>query len=220
MLNSHVETEDVLFKSKVFALLSRDQDHLWQIFQEIEPNHAKFTKKDIKKFDFRKHELIMDFDDNLGIVSLDQDGKNDQGYVIIQQFIDWDDEYRGVLALNLFFPCSLLMANGIPTKCVLIYTGKTDIPDEIHTNHGSIIAHVRHVIKQASTETLLGQYIGFCKIFNSYYDEPENFEEIVPLVVNECKSKGYLSEFLKQETVEQILKDIKEIKSQKKNKKS
>ena len=91
----------------------------------------------------------------------------------------------------------------------VIYSGKGKKPDVVSLSEdffgGNPDIELKvHVLSEANTTTLSGQYIGYCKVF----DEQKTLYDDGMIVAKEtyriCIEKGYLSDFLKSHEQEVI----------------
>ncbi len=83
----------------------------------------------------------------------------------------------------------------------IIYTGNKDVQDEISLNddyfngEGSVDLRV-NILKQPGTETIYGQYIGFCKVYDEQRNIHKNKVECIKETIRICQERGYLTNFL------------------------
>ena len=89
-------------------------------------------------------------------------------------------------------------------RLYLVYTGsdRKDVPEILYSkevyNHSDYVDFTFkiHVLKEETAETFLGQYIGFCKIFNRYREKyPNDKMKCIKETVSEAFQKGYLPDY-------------------------
>ncbi len=83
----------------------------------------------------------------------------------------------------------------------VIYAGDEEAPDTVSFKddffNGSGPVDVKvNIIKKTGTETIISQYIGFCKVFNEQRRKYGNTLEAVEETIRICTEKGFLRDYL------------------------
>ena len=91
----------------------------------------------------------------------------------------------------------------------VIYTGDGSAPDEtsfneVYFNGESVVDLKVKVLKDVSTSTIYGQYIGFCKVYNEMRKIYDNKIECAKATIQRSIELGYLTEFLRSHEKEAI----------------
>ena len=83
----------------------------------------------------------------------------------------------------------------------VIYAGDEDAPDTVSFKddffNGNCPVDVKvNIIKKTGTDTIISQYIGFCKVFNEQRRKYGNTLEAVEETIRICTEKGFLRDYL------------------------
>ena len=91
----------------------------------------------------------------------------------------------------------------------VIYAGDNDAPDvisfkdEFFDGNCPVDLQIK-VIKKPGTDSIISQYIGFCKIFNEQHKIYHNTIEAIKKTIQICTEKGFLKDYLAKHSKEVI----------------
>ena len=91
----------------------------------------------------------------------------------------------------------------------IIYAGNEDVPDSLafkddfFNGSGPVDLKV-NIIKKSGTDTIISQYIGFCKVFNEQREKYGKTVEAVEETIRICTELGFLRDYLIKHSEEVI----------------
>ncbi len=206
------ESRTVKYKTKdsVFTKLFRIEINLLRLYKELHPEDTTTTTKDIQLKTLTTI-LINDILNDLGFIV--KCGDTAKYIILLEAQSKWTEN----LTLRILFYIAETYRRylnetqqsehtykriALPKpELYIIYTGDKDVPDEISFNddyfdgEGPIDIKVK-ILKQPGTDTIYGQYIGFCKVYDEQRKIHKNKIECIKETIRLCEEKGYLTEFL------------------------
>ena len=210
------EKETTKWKSKdsVFVNLFEDVDNVLALYKALHPEDTTVTAKDID-IQTIKSVLVNTVFNDLGFIA-----KN-RFLLLIEAQSEWNENISLRLMFYLAETYKRYLADTeqsehrrekveIPKpELYVIYTGDGDAPDETSFNEvyfgGESVVDLKvKVLKDVSTSTIYGQYIGFCKVYNEMRKIYDNKIECAKATIQRSIELGYLTEFLKSHEKEAI----------------
>ena len=213
------------WKDNVFCSLFSKHENLVKLCNELVSDIGGIATDDIKNVTITT-DFVADFYNDLGF-SIQKAGGNILIGLVEAQSV-WHANilirmfYYAFGTLRSYFDKNDLDINenkfiNMPeVRLYLVYVGsdKKNPPEILrsneyynHSEYADLIFKV-HILKEESTETFLGQYIGFCKTFNRYREEfPDDPQKCVRESIDEAYQKGYLRDYISdhKDEVEKML---------------
>ena len=213
---NNVETFNVLrhkWKDNMFHSIFSKQENLVKLGRELVSDRKDIAPENVKNITITT-DFIRDFYNDLGF-SIQKDGENTliglveaqsmwHVNILIRMFYyihgtlrSYFDKNDLDITENKFIPMPEI-------RLYLVYTGsdRKDVPEILYSkevyNHSDYVDFTFkiHVLKEETAETFLGQYIGFCKIFNRYREKyPNDKMKCIKETVSEAFQKGYLPDY-------------------------
>ena len=199
-------------KDSVFSKLFEQRENLLTLYKDLHPEDNTVTIDDIEP-DTLTSVVINDLLNDLGFIVT----KDDEGKIIL--LFEAQSKWTENLTLRIVFYLSESYRRylrdtqqsehtykrirlPIP-ELYIIYTGDKDVPDEISLNddyfdgEGPVDIRVK-ILKQPGTDTICGQYIGFCKVYDEQRKIHKNKVDCIKETIRICIEKGYLTAFLSE----------------------
>ncbi len=201
------ETTQRKTKDSVFVSLFGDKKYILQLYRELYPEDNEATEEDISVNSLTSVFVNALYNDLAFSV-------RDQLIFFVEAQSVWDKNITLRLLLYiaetykryLYDTGQDLHGNAnlkIPKPAVyLVYTGdKKSVPDMVSLSadffDGDPSVDVQtKVLYRESTETIHGQYIGFCKVFNEQRKIHGNSKECIKETIRICLEKGYLTGYI------------------------
>lgn len=197
-------------KDSVFSKLFKERKNLLVLYKDLHPDDMMITIDNIEP-DTLTSVIINDLLNDLGFRVIK--GKNEKIILLFEAQSKWTEN----LTLRILFYLSESYRRYLnktqqsehtykrielpKPELYIIYTGDRDVPDEISFNEdyfngeGPIDIKVK-ILKQPGTDTIYGQYIGFCKVYDEQRKIHKNKIECIKETIRICEERGYLTEFL------------------------
>ncbi len=197
-------------KDSVFSKLFKERKNLLVLYKDLHPDDMMITIDNIEP-DTLTSVIINDLLNDLGFRVIK--GKNEKIILLFEAQSKWTEN----LTLRILFYLSESYRRYLnktqqsehtykrielpKPELYIIYTGDRAVPDEISFNEdyfngeGPIDIKVK-ILKQPGTDTIYGQYIGFCKVYDEQRKIHKNKIECIKETIRICEERGYLTEFL------------------------
>ena len=213
-----IRTTKHTVKNNVFIKLFEDVRNVYKLYQELHPEDINVKQSDIEIHSMDSM-LINDIYNDLGFLVKEED--EFKFVILVEAQSKWTENLT--LRLLLYLAETYRHYNyehkisvhsekrvKIPKpELYVVYTGNKDVPDVISFKDdyfdGDCCVDVKvKVLKQTSTETVSGQYIGFSKVYDEQRKIYHNKIECIKETIRICKEKGYLVEFLTEHEEEVV----------------
>lgn len=207
------ETTKRRTKDSVFVDLFTNTEYVLQLYKELHPEDTDVTEADIN-IQTIKSILVNTLYNDLGFTV-----KNKFVLLIGAQSI-WNknislrmlfylsETYRRYLKDTVQSELSEDLVELPKPELYVVYSGDKEISDTISLNDtyfdGSAPIDVKVKVLDKVNDTIYGQYIGFCKIFNEQKKLHGNSVECAKETIRICREKGYLSTYLQTREKEVI----------------
>lgn len=201
-------------KDSVFVNLFSDVNYVYKFYKERHPEDTETTAEDIEILTLNSV-LVNTIYNDLGFVVgncllflVEAQSKWDPNIALkilfylvesYHSYLDktWQD-YHNDKIVKLPKP-----------ELYVIYSGDKQVPSEIsfsdeYFSGSSAIDLKINVISTETAETLSGQYIGFCKVFDEQRKIHSNKLECIKEAIRICIEKGYLVPYLKEHESEVV----------------
>ena len=193
-------------KNSVFVKFFNDEENVLQMYRELHPEASDVTVDDIT-VDTLESVIVNTLYNDLGFLV------KDKYVMLVEAQSTWNEN----IALRMLFYLSETFRRYIndtkqseldeqrvklPTpELYVIYSGSIRKPDVISLSEdffgGSPDIELKvHVLSEVD-DTLPGQYIGFCKVFDEQRKLHSDGLTVAKETYRICIEKGYLSEFMK-----------------------
>ena len=192
-------------KDSVFVTLFNDKKYVYQLYRELYPEDTDVTVDDIS---IKTLEAVM-------VNTL----YNDLGFVVKDKFIvlvEAQSTWCPNIALRMMFYLSETYRRYLeeteqsehsPVKVRLpkpdlyvVYSGEKEVPEEVSLNdtffEGTSPVDVKVKVFHQIDESICGQYVGFCRVFDEQRKIHNNNLECVRETIRICRERGYLAAFL------------------------
>ncbi len=205
-------------KDSVFTALFKDVNNVFRLYRELHPEDTVTTVDDIE-IDTLETILINDIYNDLGF--LVHYGEKAKYIILVEAQSKWTDNitlrilfylvesYRRYLVATKQSEHSTKRVYLPEPELYVIYTGSNAVPETIslkdkYFSEKAPLDLQVNVITMPNKDTLNGQYIAFCKV----YDEQRKiYKEKLDCIRNTlkiCIQEGYLREFLTQHEQEVV----------------
>lgn len=208
------ETTKWKSKDSVFVNLFEDVNNVLSLYKSLHPEDTSVEAKDIS-IQTIKSVLVNTVFNDLGFIA------KDRFLLLVEAQSEWNENISLRLMFYLAETYKRYLAETeqsehrservqIPKpELYVLYTGDADAPDETSFNavyfNGECGVDLRvKVLKDVSTSTIYGQYIGFCKVYNEMRRLYRNKLECAQATIQRSIELGYLTEFLKAHEKEAI----------------
>ena len=200
-------------KNSVFVSFFTDKSHILQLYQELHPEATDINENDIT-IDTLASMIVTTLYNDLGFLVKDK-------YVFL---VEAQSTWNKNIALRMLFYLAETFRRYINTtqqselddkrvtlptpELYVIYSGSGKKPDVVSLSEdffgGNPDIELKvHVLSKVDN-TLSGQYIGFCKVFDEQRTLHDDAMTIARETYRICIEKGYLSEFMKEHEKEVI----------------
>lgn len=225
--NAAEQTSEVNRSSKdsVFVDLFKDRKYVTQLYRDLHPEDTEIVPEDITVHTLScimVHGLYND----LGFFVRDKSdntGQRDKFVVLVEAQSRWNPN----ISLRIFIYLAETYKRYIYDKhesmhkykhvnlpcpeLYVVYSGNQDVPDEVSFAeeffNGNSNVDVRVKVLRTVNETIYGQYIGFCRVFDEQRKLYKNADDKIKCVketIRICKERGYLAEYLSKHESEAI----------------
>ncbi len=208
------ETTKWKSKDSVFVNLFEDVQNVLALYKALHPEDTNVTAADID-IQTIKSVLVNTVFNDLGFIA-----KN-RFLLLVEAQSEWNENISLRLMFYLAETYKRYLADTeqsehrrekveIPKpELYVIYTGDGSAPDETSLNEvyfkGESAVDLKvKVLKDVSTSTIYGQYIGFCKVYNEMRKIYDNKIECAKATIQRSIELGYLTEFLRSHEKEAI----------------
>ena len=208
------ETTKWKSKDSVFVNLFEDVQNVLALYKALHPEDTNVTAADID-IQTIKSVLVNTVFNDLGFIA-----KN-RFLLLVEAQSEWNENISLRLMFYLAETYKRYLADTeqsehrrekveIPKpELYVIYTGDGSAPDETSFNEvyfkGESVVDLKvKVLKDVSTSTIYGQYIGFCKVYNEMRKIYDNKIECAKATIQRSIELGYLTEFLRSHEKEAI----------------
>ena len=209
-LNSDDTTVKFTAKDSVFVDVFSDKDNILDAYKEFHPEDTTATVDDIWVSTL-KTILINHIYNDLGFYVK----KNGEAKFVI--LVEEQSAWNPNMTLRLLWYLSETLRNYIKDtqqrvhgstrvklpkiELYVVYTGDRNAPDEVSFKDdfygGDCPVDLKaKILKKPGTGTVIGQYIGFSKIFNEQKAKHENVMDALEAAINMSIENGYLAEYL------------------------
>ena len=203
-------------KDSVFVNLFKDNNYVLRLYKELHPKDTKVTLDDINVTTL-KTILVNNIYNDLGFIV------NENGDAKFGLLVEAQSAWNPNMTLRMLFYISetyhrylkqsaqnvhLSTRVKIPKpELYVVYTGDRKAPDEIsfkddYFNGNSPIDLKVTILSKTDVETIHGQYIGFCRVYNEQRKIYDNSIDCIKETIKICIEKGYLSDFLSEHKTE------------------
>ena len=196
-------------KDSVFVNLFEDHRNVLQLYKELHPEDTKVTLSDINVTTL-KTILVNTLYNDLGFIV--NDGENAKYVLLVEAQSVWNPN----MTLRLLFYAAetyrkFLKDSGqsvhlnkrvkLPKpELYVVYSGDRKAPDEISFKDdyfdGDSSIDLKVKILSKTDSTIYGQYIGFCKVYNTQRKIYDNSTKCIEETIRICLEKGYLTDYL------------------------
>ena len=200
------ETTKWKSKDSVFVNLFEDVQNVLALYKALHPEDTSVTAADID-IQTIKSVLVNTVFNDLAFIA-----KN-RFLLLVEAQSEWNENISLRLMFYLAETYKRYLADTeqsehrrekveIPKpELYVIYTGDGSAPDEtsfneVYFNGESVVDLKVKVLKDVSTSTIYGQYIGFCKVYNEMRKIYDNKIECAKATIQRSIELGYLTEFL------------------------
>lgn len=196
-------------KDSVFTKLFSDTGNILELYKQLHPEDKTVTEKDIQ-LQTLSTVLINDIYNDLGFIV------NENGRAKLVMLVEAQNAWNPNMTLRM-----LLYLAETYRRCVkdsqqsehsnsrvklpkpelyVVYSGNRNVPDEISFKDdffdGDSPVDLRIKILSRTDETIYGQYIGFCKVYDEQRKQYDNSMRCIEETIRICLEKGYLMAFL------------------------
>ena len=211
-------------RDSVFTALFRDKKNVFRLYKELHTEDTTTTVDDII-IDTLQSVLINDIYNDLGFLVYHADQA--KLVVLAEAQTKWSNNltlrillylaetYRRYLKANKLNEHLEEKVHLPKPELFVIYTGKKDVPDVIsladtYFNGESPVEIKVKILKTPSTDTIYGQYIGFCKVYEEQRKLFGKKLSCIKETIRICLEKGYLPQFLNEhkKEVDTMLSDL------------
>ena len=197
-------------KDSVFSKLFEDKENLLILYKDLHPDDNMVTVDNIEP-DTLTSIIINNLLNDLGFRVVQ--GNNEKIILLFEAQSWWTENltlrilfyltesYRRYLSKTQQSEHTYKRIELPKPELYIIYTGDKEVSDEISFNEdyfngeGPVDIRVK-ILKQPATDTIYGQYIGFCKVYDEQRKIYSNKIECIKETIRICEERGYLTEFL------------------------
>lgn len=197
-------------KDSVFTKLFEDMNNILSLYKELHPEDTAVTIDDIQ-LETLETVLVNDIYNDLGFIV--NDGRTARYILLVEAQSKWienmtlrmlfylSETYRRYLKKTKQSEHIAKRVHLPKPELYVVYTGNKDLPDEISFKDdyfdGDAPIDIRvKILKQPGQNTIYGQYIGFCKVYDKQRKIYSNKLECIKETLKICFENGYLTEFL------------------------
>ena len=197
-------------KDSVFSKLFEKRENLLTLYRDLHPDDITVTINDIEP-DTLTSVVINDLLNDLGFIVTT--AGSEKIILLFEAQSKWTEN----LTLRILFYLSESYRRYLretqqsehtykriklpKPELYIIYTGDKDVHNEISLNEdyfsgeGPVDVKVK-ILKHPGTDTIYGQYIGFCKVYDEQRKIHKNKIDCIKETIRICQEKGYLTDFL------------------------
>lgn len=207
------ETTNRKSKDSVFVDLFTDKNYVFQLYKELHPEDTKVKIEDIDVQTI-KSVLVNTLYNDLGFIVKDR-------FVIL---VEAQSEWNPNITLRIMFYLSETYRrylydtvqsehSGKKVKLpkpdlYVVYSGNSDVPDMVSFSEdyfdGDSPVDIKVKVLHKTDETICGQYIGFCKVFNEQRKLHDNRISCIKETIRICIERGYLVSYLQTHEKEAV----------------
>lgn len=193
-------------KDSVFVDLFTDKNYVFQLYKELHPEDKTVKIEDIDVQTI-KSVLVNTLYNDLGFLVKDrfimlveaQSGWNPN--ITLRMMFYLSETYRRYLHDTVQSEHSGTRVKLPKPDLYVVYSGNADVPDVVSFSedffNGDSPVDIKVKVLNKSDETICGQYIGFCKVFNEQRRLHDNKIICVKETIRICIERGYLATYLK-----------------------
>lgn len=197
-------------KNNVFLSLFSNVENVYKLYKELHPEDTDVKVTDIKIHSMESI-LVNDIYNDLGFMV--KQGDKTKCVILVEAQSKWTENmtlrllmylaetYRQYLS-EMKISVHIEKRINLPKpELYVVYTGSKNVPDEISFKDdyfaGDCSVDLRvGILKQPSTKTVSGQYIGFSRVYDKQRKIHKNKLECIKETIKICKETGYLADFL------------------------
>lgn len=207
------ETTDRQSKNNVFVDLFSNKEYVYRLYREFHPEDVNVSPEDIT-VETLSAIIVNTLYNDLGFTVRDK----------LIMLVEAQSTWCPNIPLRMMFYLSETYRRYLdktsqsehnPTKVRLpkpelhvIYTGTRKVPEEISLSEtffgGDSPVDVRVKVFHSIDQTLCGQYVGFCQVFDEQRKIYDNGIECAIATIRICKERGYLVDYLTERETEVI----------------
>lgn len=207
------ETTNRNSKDSVFVSLFDDKNYVYQLYRELHPEDTDVVLEDIQ-IKTLESVLINTLYNDLGFVV------KDRFIILVEAQSAWcpniplrmmfylSQTYRQYLEETQQSEHSSVKVKLPKPDLYVVYSGKNEVPDEISLRNdffgGDSPVEIKVKVLHTVDETIYGQYIGFCRIFDEQRKIYQNKLDCAKETIRICVENHYLAAYLKQHETEAI----------------
>ncbi len=205
-----MNTETVKRRSKdsVFVDIFSDVNYVLELYKELHPEDTEVTADDIN-IQTIKSVLVNTLYNDLGflvrdiLVMLVEAQSVWNPNISLRLLIYLAETYRRYLAQSEQSEHSTSRVKLPRPELYVIYSGEAEVPEEIsfaedYFDGNSPVDIKIKILSRESADTISGQYIGFCKVFDEQRKIYDNRLECIKETLRICAEKNYLTPYLKR----------------------
>ena len=207
------ETTKRRSKDSVFVDLFTNTEYVLRLYKELHPEDTDVTEADINVQTI-KSVLVNTLYNDLGFtvknrfVLLLEAQSIWNNNITLRMLFYLSETYRRYLKDTVQSELSEELVELPKPELYVVYSGDKEMPDTISLNDtyfgGSAPIDLKVKVLDKVDDTIYGQYIGFCKIFNEQRKLHGNSIECAKETIRVCREKGYLSAYLQTREKEVI----------------
>lgn len=196
-------------KDSVFTKLFSDVKNVLELYKELHPEDTTVTEKDIT-IQTLSTVLINDIFNDLGFI-VNENG-NARLIMLVEAQSAWNPNMTLRMMLYLAETYRRYMKDSQQSEhsgtrvklpkpeLYVVYSGNRNVPDEISFKDdffdGNSPVDLKIKILSQTNETIYGQYIGFCKVYDEQRKLYDNSLKCIEETIRICLERGFLMEFL------------------------
>ena len=196
-------------KDSVFTKLFSDTGNILELYKQLHPEDKTVTEKDIQ-LQTLSTVLINDIYNDLGFI-VNENGRA-KLVMLVEAQSAWNPNMTLRMLLYLAETYRRYMKDSQQSEhsnsrvklpkpeLYVVYSGNRNVPDEISFKDdffdGDSPVDLRIKILSRTDETIYGQYIGFCKVYDEQRKQYDNSMRCIEETIRICLEKGYLMAFL------------------------
>lgn len=196
-------------KDSVFTKLFSDTGNILELYKQLHPEDKTVTEKDIQ-LQTLSTVLINDIYNDLGFIV------NENGRAKLVMLVEAQSAWNPNMTLRMLLYLAETYRRYVKDsqqsehsnsrvklpkpELYVVYSGNRNVPDEISFKDdffdGDSPVDLRIKILSRTDETIYGQYIGFCKVYDEQRKQYDNSMRCIEETIRICLEKGYLMAFL------------------------
>ena len=196
-------------KDSVFTKLFSDTGNVLKLYKELHPEDTAVTEKDIQ-LQTLSTVLINDIFNDLGFIV------NENGKAKLVMLVEAQSAWNPNMTLRMLFYLSETYRRYVKEtqqsehsgtrvklpkpELYVVYSGERSVPEEISFKDdffdGDSPVDLKIKILSKTDETIYGQYIGFCRVYDEQRKLYDNSIKCIEETIRICLEKGYLMAFL------------------------